>query len=91
MSPIKHNKIHFPFSCKFFKKSFFSKSSILNVDKNRKHFNPIFIYEDLKKIVENLIMKETCSENENVILFKLSDLPKNVNRLSKIKGIYNYF
>ena len=55
MSLIKHNKIHNPFFCKFFKKSFFSKSSILNVDKNRKHFNPHFKYEDFKKIVENLI------------------------------------
>ena len=55
MSLIKHNKIHNPFFCKFFKKSIFSKSSILNVDKNRKHFNPHFKYEDFKKIVENLI------------------------------------
>merc|ERR1711989_267641 len=55
MSPIKHNKIPFPFSCKFFKKSFFSKSSILNVEKKRKHFNPHFKYEDFKKNVENLI------------------------------------
>ena len=52
MSPIKHNKIHFPFSCKFFKKSIFSKSSILNVDKNRKHFNPHFKYEDFKKMLK---------------------------------------
>merc|ERR1712240_829410 len=43
MSLIKHNKIHFPFVCKFFK-----KSSIFNVDKNQKHFNPHFKYEDLK-------------------------------------------
>ena len=55
MSLIKHNKIHFPFFCKFFKKSIFSKFSILNVDKNRKHFNPHFKYEDFKKTVENLI------------------------------------
>merc|ERR1712240_747832 len=53
MSPIKHNKIHFPFSCNFFKKSFFSKSSILNVNKNRKHFNPHFKYEDLIFFFEN--------------------------------------
>merc|ERR1712240_909055 len=50
MSVIKHNKIHNPFFCKFFKKTFFSKSSILNVDKNRKHFNPHFKYEDFKKM-----------------------------------------
>merc|ERR1711962_811986 len=55
MSPIKHYKTPFPFFCKFFKKYFFSKFSILNLNKNRKHFNTHFKYEDLKKIVENLI------------------------------------
>merc|ERR1712240_418621 len=56
MNSIKHNKIHFPFFCKFFKKSFYSKFSILNVDKNRKHFNQHFIYDEFKKNVENLIL-----------------------------------
>merc|ERR1711951_207878 len=50
MSPIKHNKIHFPFFCKFLKKYIFSKFSILNVDKNGKHFNTHFKYEDFKKL-----------------------------------------
>ena len=43
-----------------FSNFFFSKSSILNVDKNRKHFNPHFKYEDFKKIVENLIWMRFC-------------------------------
>merc|ERR1711872_993083 len=51
MSPIKHNKIHFQFFCKYFKNSIFSKISILSVDENQKHFNPHFKYKDFKKIV----------------------------------------
>ena len=36
-------------------------------------------------------MKETCSVNENIIIFKHFDLSKNVNRVAEIKGVFSYF
>ena len=51
MRPIECDKIHFTFLCRFSKKAIFSFLFIfiLMVDRNRKHFNPYFTYENLKK------------------------------------------
>merc|ERR1711951_212666 len=46
MIPIECDKIHFTFFCRFFKKSKNFFFSILMLDKNRKHFNPHFAYEE---------------------------------------------
>ena len=37
---------------KIFKKSKFSKIKIMNIEKKRKHFNPHFKYDDLKKMLK---------------------------------------
>ena len=78
MSPIIHNKIHFLFFCNFFKNSIFSKFSILNVDKNQKHFNPHFKYEDFKKTVENLIWTRFVQINHKWFSIYLNFLRANL-------------
>merc|ERR1711867_276565 len=53
MIPIECDKIHFTLFCRFFKNSKMSFFSILMLDKNRKHFNPHFTYEELNSIDKN--------------------------------------
>ena len=53
MTPIEYDSDQFTSFGTFFKNIFFSRFTMLMVDKNQKHFNPYIQYEDFKIKVQN--------------------------------------